>query len=172
MSLASTKRPIFLYSDAEHCVSVYGSVVLSFSLHPPNPRYLEAWAAAVDQVASRSEHPVSVMTIIDSRCRAPNEASKTAIRNTIVQHSRRIGAFAYVVEGEGFAAAAVRSAVTLISLVARYPFPQKVFKQVEPSCEWTLARVPPEPGQHVTAAGLRARVELMRSSLQQFAATG
>ena len=172
MSLASTKRLLFLYSDAEHCLSVYGSTVLSFSLQPPNPRYLTAWAAAMERMAKRSEQPISVMTIIDGRCRPPNEASKTAIRDTIIQHSQRIGAFAYVIEGEGFAAAAVRSAVTLISLVARYPFPQKVFKQVEPACSWTLGRVPPGTGQDITVAGLQAKIGLMRSSLQQLAATG
>ncbi|HTV19446.1 MAG TPA: hypothetical protein VMG12_12260 [Polyangiaceae bacterium] len=146
--------------------------MLSFSLQPPNPQYLSAWAAAMDRLAKQSEHPISVMTIVDGRCRPPNEDSKTAIRNTIVQHSQCIGAFAYVIEGDGFAAAAVRSAVTLISLVARYPFPQKVFKEVDPASAWMLGRVPSESGQGVSVATLLARITSMRSSLQHFAATG
>jgi len=168
-----TKRQLFLYSDQEHCLSVYGNTVLSFSLQPPNPRYLAAWTAAMERLAKkRSDSRISVLTVVDGSCRPPDDASKKAIRNTIIQHSNEIGAFAYVIEGDGFGAAAVRSAVTLISLVARYPFPQKVFKEVGPACLWTLDRVPPAAEQGTTAAGMMAAIKTMRSQVRQLAATG
>lgn len=172
MGSSSNKQQLFLYSDQEHSLSVYGNAVLSFSLQPPNAQYLTAWAEAMARLAKRSDSPIVVITVVDGSCRPPDEPSKRAIRDTILRHSAKIGAFAYVIEGDGFGAAAVRSAVTLISLVARYPFPQKVFKEVGPACSWTLERVPPVPQQVVTAPGMMSAIMTMRTEVRQLAATG
>jgi hypothetical protein len=128
----------------------------------PHPAYLAAWAAATDRLVARGGLPLSVITIIDSNVRAPSEPSKAAIRATISRHSRNIHAFAYVVEGRGFGAAAMRSAISLISLAARYPFPQRVFSRIEDAAPWVTkdmtegASVP----QLIEMAGsMRAAVE-------------
>jgi len=171
MAPSSTRRQIFLYSDQEHCLSVFGNTVLSFSLQPPNPQFLEAWTAAVERLAKRSKGPISVMTIVDGRCPPPGDAAKAAIRDTVVRYSREIGAFAYVIEGDGFGAAAVRSAVTMIGLVARYPFPQKVFKDASAACSWMIDLVPvSDPTK--TGSDMLSAVSMMRSAVQRLAATG
>ena len=160
-----------MYSDQEHCLSVCGNTVLSFSLRPPNPQFLKAWTGTVEQLGKRSDGLISVMTVVAARCPPPDETSKAAIRDTVVRHGRGIGAFAYVIEGEGFGAAAVRSAVTMISLVARYPFPQKVFKDVRMACGWALALAPAsEPEQ--AEAGILATVGNMRAAVGRLAAAG
>ncbi len=83
------------------------------------------------------------ITIINRHAHAPDEASKAHIRHTVLRHAAEIDPFAYVVEGEGFGAAAVRSALSLICIAARYPFPLKVFGRVEDAVPWMLNR----PGQ-------------------------
>ena len=171
MPSASSKRRIFLYSDQEHCLSVCGNTVLSFSLRPPNPQFLKAWTGAVAQLGKRSDGLISVVTVVDARCPPPDEASKAAIRDTVIRHGRQIGAFAYVIEGEGFGAAAVRSAVTMISLVARYPFPQKVFKDAKMACTWAL-ELAPASETNQAPSGILATVGAMRAAVGPFAATG
>ena len=130
------------YRDKEHVISVYETAVLSYSSNAPNPRYLEAWARIVERVAEEFQGGLLALIIIDGRAPPPDDASKTAIRNVVVGHANQIDAFAYVVEGEGFRTAAIRSGLSLISLAARYPFPQKVFGRLEEAVPWMLSRPP------------------------------
>jgi hypothetical protein len=74
-----------------------------------------------------------------------------------------------VIEGEGFGAAALRSAISLMSLAARYPYPQKVFKRVSDATAWILPRMSAELPD-VTVASTLASVELMRRQVKPLAA--
>ena len=143
-----------MYRDEHHVISVCQTAVLTYSIQAPNPRYLEAWTRTVDLVLEQYRAGLYVMTIIDRNASAPDDASKTSIRKTIVRHAAQIDAFAYVVEGEGFRSAAMRSALSLIAMAARYPFPQKVFGRVEGAVPWMLTRpCRGEPGErHVPDA--------------------
>jgi len=129
-----------IYQDAMHVISVCENTVLTYSSDAPNPRFLAAWAEAVQLVADRYSDGLLAMTLIDPQARPPGDPARIQIRNTVLRHATDINAFAYVVEGEGFGAAAVRSALSLISLAARYPFPMKVFAHVEDAAPWLLSR--------------------------------
>ncbi|HKO48634.1 MAG TPA: hypothetical protein VJV79_12970 [Polyangiaceae bacterium] len=132
-----------VYQDAQHVMVICENAILTCSGESPNPRYLEAWARTVELVSDQFPTGLLVLTIIDSRVRPPDDRSKAHIRSTVLRHAAEIQAFAYVVEGEGFGAAAMRSAVSLISLAARYPFPQKVFGHVDEAVHWMLSRPSP-----------------------------
>jgi hypothetical protein len=139
---ASTSIPAdaIVYQDEQHVIAVRGNVVLSCSIDAPNPRFLEACSRTIDSLARQPSPPLLLLTIIDRQARAPDDAGKLAIRQTMLRHAAQIHAFAYVVEGEGFAAAAVRGALSIISLLARYSFPHKVFGRVEDAVPWMLSR--------------------------------
>jgi hypothetical protein len=108
------------------------------------------------------------MTIIHSGARAPSETSKKAIRSTISRHCNHIHSFAYVVEGRGFGAAAMRSALSLISLAARYPFPQKVFATVAEGQDWIVSRTP-EGAPGIMSNGLILVADRMRAEVRRLA---
>ncbi len=155
-----------------------GNAVLTYSNDAPNPRYLEAWTRTVELVLNDQHAGLLVMTIIDRNAHAPDDASKTSIRNTILRHAGQIESFAYVVDGEGFRAAAMRSALSLISLAAHYSFPQKVFGRVEAAVPWMLTR--PRHGgagsqserRAPTAAKLIEQANALCSELMSVAAAG
>ena len=127
------------YRDPQHVLAVYQNTILTYSGDAPNPEYLDAWARTVEQLSTRFPAGLLVMTIIDRHTRAPDDHSRARIRNTVLRHADAIKALTYVVEGEGFGAAAIRSALSLISMAARYPFPQKVFGYVEDAVPWLLS---------------------------------
>jgi len=129
-----------IYQDAMHVISVCENTVLTYSSDAPNPRFLEVWAETVQLVADQCSDGLLAMTLIDPQARPPEDPARVQIRNTVLRHAADINAFAYVVEGEGFGAAAVRGALSLISLAARYPFPMKVFARVEDAAPWLLSR--------------------------------
>jgi hypothetical protein len=162
-----------VYQDAQHVICVCQNTVLTYSGDAPNPRYLDAWARTVQLVAEQYPTGVLVITLIDRHAHVPDDASKAHIRNTVLRHADQIGAFAYVVEGEGFGAAAVRSALSLISLAARYPFPQKVFGRAEDAVPWMLSR-PGRQGERHTqdAAKLIGVANSLRGLLRLNATVG
>lgn len=170
--MSSTRQRAMLYSDAEHCLAVVGRTVVSFSLQPPNPSYLKAWAAAMDRLAQQSNQPISALTVIDSGARVPDDEAKTEIRNTVLRHQKQVCAFAYVIEGHGFGAAAMRSAISFISLLARYPFPQKTFANIPAATAWMMQQVPVGAAKGTSAAELISVLESMRQQLARVAAAG
>ena len=147
-----------VYSDEHHSTFISGNVILTCSTQPPNPRYLAAWDQAMSGLARRVEGPICVVTIIDSGTPPPDEASRKAIRHSINKHRHRIAALAYVVEGHGFGAAALRSVLSVISLTARYPFPQKIFATTSEASAW----VAQSKGVTTTAPEMLAQIDMMR----------
>ncbi|MEI9953952.1 MAG: hypothetical protein WDO74_34500 [Pseudomonadota bacterium] len=137
---------------------------MTYSSHAPNPHFLEAWTRIVELVGERFEAGLLALTIIDRDAHAPDDVSRAHIRDTVTRNAAKIKAFAYVVEGEGFVAAAVRSALALISLAARYPFPLKVFGRVEGAVPWLLNR-PGEDGGRASAAKLVDLANSLRGEL-------
>lgn len=162
----AVKRQDLVYSDKDHCVSVYANIILSFSLQPPNPSYLRAWTAAMDRLVAASAEPVAVVTIIDSQARPPDESSKQAIRACLSKHASKTCAFVYVVEGKGFAAAAMRSVLSLISMAARYPFPQKAFSTPQDAAAWVVQKTPSTLASS-NAHEIVAVIETMRHQLHR-----
>jgi hypothetical protein len=118
----------------------------------------------MDRLAKQAPS-ICVLTVIDAGARTPDDASRDAIRATVLRHRQHIGAFAYVIEGRGFGGAAMRSCLSIISLAARYPFPQQVFANVPGAVAWTLTRMPDSSVTAMTAVGVGSLLDEMRRQL-------
>lgn len=68
---------------------------------------------------------------------------------------------AFVLRGEGFAASALRGAITGIQIVIRSNFPEKVFGEPEPGLEWLVPHCGIESPADQSEAH-RALAELLR----------
>ncbi len=125
-----------VYADEHHSIAISGNMILTYSKTAPTPRYMAAWDQAIAGLATRHPGAIWVVTIIDGSTPPPDEASRKAIRQALAKHQKQIAALAYVIEGRGFASAAIRSVLSLLSLAARYPFPQKVFATAKDAAAW------------------------------------
>ncbi|MEY4550418.1 MAG: hypothetical protein RL685_6613 [Pseudomonadota bacterium] len=163
--VAAAREDSLRYFDSEHGIAISGNIVISLSMQPPNAGYLAAWTQAMDQLVSDVPGPICVLNVIDAGARAPDEAAKAAIRRTVQRHAARVGAVVYVVEGRGFAAAAMRSALSLLSLVARYPFPQKVFPTVASSGAWITETMGATAANGPTPSTLLAIVDRLHAQV-------
>jgi hypothetical protein len=162
-----------VYRDAQHVIAVYQDTILTYSGGAPTSEYLDGWARTVEQVAVRFPTGILAVTIIDRDARAPDDSGRARVRSAVERHADSIRAFAYVVEGEGFGAAAVRSAVSLISIAARYPFPLKVFGRVEEAVPWVLSCTAHQAaGRALDAAKLIEIAHSLRGQIRGSVATG
>jgi hypothetical protein len=79
-------------------------------------------------------------------------------------------ASAVVFEGSGFRAAAVRSVVTGLTLLAKQPFPHKVFATVTQGSHWLVPEMNRAMGDAIGADELIDAVAVLRGQLDQRAA--
>ncbi|MET0387426.1 MAG: hypothetical protein ABW321_15765 [Polyangiales bacterium] len=93
---------------------------------------------------------------------APDGAARDRIRQITGDYSERTLASALVFEGMGFGAATVRAVVAGIALVARHPFPYRVFAYVGAALEW-FASFPLEPAHAAIIAQAQAEIIELRS---------
>ena len=172
ISGASGEASTVVYRDSEHAIAVCQNAVVTYSLNGPNPRFLEAWTSAVEGIVNELRAPLLAITVIGKTTKPPDEDSRRRIRGTLDHHAREIRGFAYVVEGEGFGAAAVRSALTVITLAARFQFPLKVFGHVEEAAPWLLSHPCGSSVQVPAASQLVSVAASLRGQLSSVAATG
>lgn len=132
-----------IYTDRDHCVGVQGRAILTYSTRQPSVAFFNAWSRAVQQLVDAEDSKIASITIIDSSgARPPDEASRQAIARAFARHGAKICSFAYVVEGEGFAAATIRATLSLITMAERHPFPLRVFATMAEAVAWALPRLP------------------------------
>ena len=159
-----------IYTDREHCVAVQGRTILTYSTRQPTVAFFNAWSRAAQQLVDADASKIASVTVIDSSgARAPDEAARKAIHQAFTRHGAKLCAFAYVVEGEGFAAATIRAAVSLINMAERHPFPVRVFATTAEAVSWALPRL---PNAIHDSRPLIALVDEMRRQIKQNVTAG
>ena|SRR5258706_8711818 len=88
-----------------------------------------------------AEHPggVGLLTIVEPRAPLPPSDARDALAAYLAEAAASIKYSAVVFEGDGFRAAAVRGVVTGLTLLARPPYPHKVFANVQQAVGWFSA---------------------------------
>lgn len=88
--------------------------------------------------AFAAEHPtgVGLLTIVESRAPLPSADARAALAAFLAGAASAIKYSAVVHEGTGFTSAAVRGVVTGLTLLARPPYPHKVFATVPQASQW------------------------------------
>jgi hypothetical protein len=150
-----------VYSNEDQCIATAGSCVITYSRQPPDTRVFAAWHPVVARLAGQHAGKVSILVVIDSGARTPDESQRKLIASAMQRHAQSIERFAFVVEGRGFASAALRSAISLLNLATRTPYRQKVFATLEEAGVW-LAPAWRERGSAMDARALSALVQTMR----------
>lgn len=156
------------YADEHHCIASIGRCIITYSTRPPDARYFQAWDAIAARVMQRHPGKLAVVTIIHSDSPTPDEPQRKLIRSAMLRHADSVELFAYVVEGRGFAAAALRSAIALTNLTVRTPYRQKVFGSVEEAGAW-LAHGDRDAGASIDPGELAPLAQTMRQRIKGLA---
>lgn len=126
-----------------------------------------------------SEYPdgIAMVTIVEESAPPPSADSRKAIAQLWrhVGHAVRGSIVAF--EGEGFRASFVRGVVTSLTLLAKPPFPHRVFASVNAGAPWLIQQLPPSAEGKVQAAdlvtgiaGLRARYNALYARMPPLSA--
>ena len=113
---------------------------------------------------------VRLLTIVEARAPLPTAQVRQGLADFLGQQGAHIKRSAVVFEGEGFRAAAVRGVVTGLTMLARPPYPHKIFGKLSDASVWLSSDSADtsviEPQQIVRVLGE------LRASLEPAARTG
>ncbi|HVJ22082.1 MAG TPA: hypothetical protein VM686_42040 [Polyangiaceae bacterium] len=136
----SAIQPKIYYVDRDHVTGAVANVLVSFSVAEPSRPYLDNWGTSSKELVATYGQIVA-MNIIDSDAKPPSDAARVEINRLITTLSDKIVAIAIVPEGSGFLAAAKRSALSMITLMSRRPFPIRVFGDVAEASNWLISQL-------------------------------
>jgi hypothetical protein len=109
---------------------------------------------------------IGLLTIVEEMAPMPPTESRQSIASTLRDASDHIHASAVVFEGAGFRAAAVRSVVVGLTMLARQKFPHKVFGKLSDAATWMHATLGDALEEGFSAVELEKAVAEIRRAVE------
>lgn len=152
--------------EHDHCMATWGGVFICIWRHETTAEGVRALSDRFSDFARTHPAGVALLTIVEPNAPVPEGHVRDALAGFMRRSATALKTSAVVHEGTGFRAAAVRGVVTGLTLLARQPFPHRIFATVPEGCRWlagTLRETAPEvacdPDQLIEAVReLRARI--------------
>lgn len=133
----SSGVPIGLGSrDETHYIAIWRNIMFAGFSGSVESHMLRSMGAAVLHQLERYPSGIGLVVVAEPGCRPPAAALREemlALRRRTVDRTLGI---AFVLRGEGFAASALRAAITGIQIVIRSSFPEKVFSDPSQGIDW------------------------------------
>ncbi len=136
----------------DHCVISAGNVIFVFAYAEPSRQYLDCMLPVHRKLQAIYPRGSALIVVIDPEAKPPSQEAREELNQTLRSLAGVVVVGTHVVEGTGFRAAAKRSALSLVNLLTRLPFPMKVLGTLDEAVPWVLA----ELGDRV-APGLNSR---------------
>ncbi|MBL9021707.1 MAG: hypothetical protein JNL21_05880 [Myxococcales bacterium] len=129
-----------LYVGPDHAVSIYRNLIIFISKGDPLPETVTHLPAWLKKLQRECKEPIGMLVVLRPENPLPKEEVRVIIKQIFGVVSGVISFLGFVVEKEGFAAAAQRSVLNMVMLASRPPFPMKVFGTVSEVAEWMCSK--------------------------------
>lgn len=151
-----------LASNNQHCCFALGNIVVTRSLVPPDVAYLPEWISAIQRYGRDHPQGLGLLVLIDENAPPPGELERSAIKAAYVTVRTVVRCAVQVVEGEGFAAAAKRSVLTIINLATAIGYPIRVTGNVTEATKVLHKLLGPAMSPEIDVAALSRIADRMR----------
>jgi hypothetical protein len=122
--------------------------------------------------AFAAQHPagIALLTIVEPDAPMPTSDAREALADFMNDKRQSILISGVAYEGTGFRAAAVRSVVTGLTVLARQPFPHKVFPTIDDASQWMITNLRGGKAGPTEVRGLIDAISAARAELQETSA--
>ena len=110
-----------------HAVAMLGPALVILVRHEPDQAVVDECPDWVARMLAEYPRKGIFLVIVQASARPPSEASRQRIDRVYAVLGKAVHAGAMVIEGMGFMAASIRSALSTVLLAGRYGYPLKVF---------------------------------------------
>jgi hypothetical protein len=116
--------------------------------------------AAMERFARRfNPNPITLLFVMEPNCAMPDGAAREVLTKDVKRHDSFTRHMVLAFEGQGFKAAAFRSVLAGMQMVARQKAPMKVVATLQQAAAWLELQPPGQvSARHVVAAFERFRV--------------
>jgi hypothetical protein len=135
MSIDPTQVQL-LAIERDYCFASWNHVFILIWRHDTTLEGLKALDKAMREHETRCPEGSGLLTIIEQGAPMPSSEVRTAMARFLTELARFIKISAVAFEGAGFRAAAVRGVVTGLTMLARQPYPHKVFATMPEAAQW------------------------------------
>jgi hypothetical protein len=151
-----------VHGDSDHEVATASTFVVTIENAAPTLPHLARVKSTVQNLARQGGKGVGLLVVIRREARPPDDDVRPHIVRVFNDLESSLSALAYVMEGEGFIAAAKRSALSLMMVARRFRFPVKVFKTIPEAIPWLTTAVGGDSVGGVSSARLVQDLERLR----------
>lgn len=93
-------------------------------------------------LSERYPNGICSLNVVKEGIRLPDAEARSESSRTMTESQKWLLANAIVLGGTGFIASAARATYAALQLAARSQFPQKVFGEIVPACQWLATTFP------------------------------
>lgn len=151
--------------DANFCIASWRQLFVVIWRHDTNAEGLAALRRTFAQFAA-THSPIGLLTIVEAKAPLPPAQVRSGLASFLTEQGAHIKRSAVVFEGEGFRAAAVRGVVTGLTMLARPPYPHKVFGSIDDACAWLAPGLVGVSGVSLPTAQIWRALTDLRASLE------
>jgi hypothetical protein len=127
------------YVDSAHAIGASGALLMSlWRTVTTHEAMLRFHNFSAKMVAAGRKDPIAFLTVVEANADLPEPAARDELASMFKKLAESVACSALVFEGQGFKAAAVRGVTTGINMLARQPFPHKVFANVDEAGGWLV----------------------------------
>jgi hypothetical protein len=135
-------------------------VILCWRRIPTAERARRATRLVRDATTEHAATGVGIVIVVEETASTPDAAARALFAEVMRERSQSIRAVGYIVPAGGFGGAAIRAAITGLSLVARETYPTRVFASPDATLTWLSSRLE----SRWTVAEMTAAVERVRGA--------
>lgn len=140
-------------SDADwSCARWCNTVVLVWRGTTNMERARRAMAVLRDAATEHASTGIASLVVVEPRAATPDSDTRPVFAAGMRECGSRLHGVAYVVAAKGFRGAAVRAAISGLSLLAREPYPTKVFTSTGDAAAWLAPTLGGIDDAHLMAA--------------------
>ena len=162
-SLASSSDVTALYAGEDHVTGLVGPCLVLIARREPDDGIVVEAPKWVDRLLAAHPKKGGLVVVVQASAPPPSDVARKRIDRAYGEYGRGVVAGAMVIEGRGFMAASIRSALSLMMLTSRYSYPIKTFATPREGAAFVCGRL---PGGDFHAASLVAGIEQLRSAYE------
>ena len=132
--MADTAEMIDVTKD--HLIATWRNVLILVWKQETTQEGVHKLKASYDALAQKFPKNVFLLTVVEQDAPMPASPVRVALADFLAGCKGKMVLSAVVHEGTGFRAAAVRSVVTGLAMMANLPYPHKVFATVDDASRW------------------------------------
>jgi hypothetical protein len=138
---ASRQSAEVLHSDRDVLIGAWREMYVAVFRCETTVDGVTTLSRLFDERAREFPEGLGFLTVVDQGAALPDTRARAKLA-AFMGASKSIRVSAVVFEGSGFRNAAVRGVVTGLTLLARQPFPHRVFSSVEEASQWLCGQGP------------------------------